>query len=216
MLVKNFSEFDFLEKYNVYRNNLRILNAGSSQVSYGENCVNVDIQNKPNVDVVCDIRSLPASLGKFDVVMCNAVLQYCEQPSTVARQFFEVLEEGGYLYVDAPWVQPYCPDTADKFRFSEDGLKAIFSDFEIIESGATIRPGSAFAFLGVKIAEELTSNRYMNFMAARIAAVLLFPFRWIRTSDENKTAGAFYLVCRKPLAGGKRRREPGPPDARTK
>lgn len=199
MLVKNYSEYDFLNQYGFLEDkHIRILNAGSSTVRYGTNCINVDIQNKPNVDVICDIHNLPDSLGNFDVIICNAVLQYCISPQTVARQFFRVLKPGGWLFVDAPWVQPYCPDTPAKFRFSKDGLRTVFSDFEIVEIGPSIRPGSAFAFLGVQIAYDLTSNKYVNFALAQIAAALLYPFRRVKTKQENKTAGAFYMICRKP------------------
>jgi len=116
LLVKNYSEHDFLAKYGLLGGDKRILNAGSSSVRYGMNCVNVDIQSKQNVDVVCDIHDLPQSLGDFDVIICNGALQYCHNPQTVAKEFYRVLKPGGYLFIDAPWVQPYCPDTPDRLR----------------------------------------------------------------------------------------------------
>jgi SAM-dependent methyltransferase len=197
LLVKNYSEYDFLAKYELLGGDKRILNAGSSSVRYGMNCVNVDIQSKQNVDVVCDIHDLPDSLGDFDAIVCNAVLQYCHSPQRVAKEFYRVLKPGGYLFVDAPWVQPFCPDTPDRFRFSQDALRSIFSTFEIIEIGPSIRPGSAFAMLGVHIAQTLTLSRYINYVLGKTATFILYPFRWIRTADESKTAGAFYVICRK-------------------
>ena len=197
MLVKNYSEYDFLERYGLLKSGARILNAGSSNVRYGKNCVNIDIQKKPNVDVVCDVHNLPNSLGEFDAVICNAVLQYCHNFQIVSQQFYNVLKDGGYLFVDAPWVQPFCPDTPDRYRFSEEALKSIFSKFNIVESGPSIRPGSAFAMLGVHIAQSLTTNKYINFLLGKIITFALYPFRGIRTSEENKTAGAFYIICQK-------------------
>lgn len=197
LLVKNYTEYDFLTGYGLLGGEKRILNAGSSSVRYGNNCVNVDIQHKPNVDVVCDIQDLPDSLGHFEAIVCTAVLQYCQNPQRVATEFHRVLLPGGYLFVDAPWVQPYCPDTPDRFRFSEDALRSIFSMFDIIEIGPSIRPGSAFAMLGAHIAGSLTANRYMNYFLRSMATVLLYPLRGIRTADESKTAGAFYLIGRK-------------------
>jgi len=197
MLVKNYTENDFLVRYNLLENNARILNAGSSNVRYGKNCLNIDIQNKPNVDVVCDLHDLPDSIGQFDAIICNAVLQYCHTPKTVGEQFYKVLKVGGYLFVDAPWVQPYCTDTPDKHRFSHEALKAIFPQFEIIESGPSIRPGSAFALLGVHIASSLTPNKYVNYIFGKMATVALYPFKRIRTAKEHKTAGAFYIICKK-------------------
>jgi len=186
-------------QYRLLESGARILNAGSASVRYGTNCLNVDIQEKSGVDVVCDLHDLPLSPSQFDGVICNAVLQYCQRPRTVIREFRRVLQAGGYLFADVPWVQPYCPDTValDRFRFSEDALRDICSEFAILDIGASIRPGSAFAMLGVRIAGSLTSNRYLNFLLARIAAALLYPFRRIRTARESRTAGAFYVVCRK-------------------
>ena len=197
ILLKNYSVKDFLNDYAINKTNLRILNAGSSSVRLGSNSVNVDIQSKPDVDVVCDIHDLPESLGAFDVVICNGVLQYCTDPKQVAKQFLKVLKEGGYLFIDAPWIQPYCPDSPDRFRFSEDGLRTIFSDFQVVKIGPSIRAGSAFAYLGVSIAKDLTSNKYLNFVLARVAFFILYPLRVIKTTKEEKTAGAFYMICRK-------------------
>jgi SAM-dependent methyltransferase len=149
------------------------------------------------VDVVCDIHDLPDSLGNFDAIVCNAVLQYCHSPQRVAREFYRVLKPGGYLFIDVPWVQPYCPDTPDKYRFSQDALRLLFSDFEVIDIGASIRPGSAFVMQGVRIARTLTSNRYLSHAFGMAATFILYPFRWIRTVEEYKTAGAFYMICRK-------------------
>jgi len=196
-LIKNYSEHDFLSEYVVSSGDKRVLNVGSSSVRYGKNSVNADIQRKQNVDVVCDMHELPNHSADFDAIICNAVLQYCHSPWKVATEFYRVLKPGGYLFVDAPWVQPFCPDTPDRFRFSEDALKSIFSNFEIVRIGPSIRPGSAFALLGVHIARTITVNKYINYLLANIATVILYPFRGIKTADQSKTAGAFYMICRK-------------------
>ena len=198
MLKKNYTDYDFLTEYGLLNSAQRILNAGSASRRYGKNCVNIDIQDKPNVDVVCDIHELPDSLRQFDEIICQAVLQYCWDPYRAAHQLYLRLKPRGYLFMDAPWVQPYCPDTPDRFRFSEEALRSIFSDFEVIKIGCSIRPGSAFAMLGIHIAQTLTHNKYANFMLKKMATLALFPFTAIRTVDESKTAGAFYMICRKP------------------
>ena len=199
-LIKDYTESDFLSKYNLLNNENRILNAGSSSVRYGTNCVNIDIEPNPNVDVVCDIQAIPDSLGQFDVIICNAVLQYCPDPPRVAAEFQRVLKPGGYLFIDVPWNQPSCPEPADRFRFSADGLKSLFSNFDIIEVGPSIRPGSAFAMLGFHIASRMTNNKYLNYIFRNIAFVVLYPFRLLQTTDGGQTAGAFYMICRKTIA----------------
>lgn len=198
MWPKSYSEREFLRRFCFSCRDYRVLNAGSADVRYPGDCVNVDIQAKPGVDRVCDIHDLPFEDASFDIVICNAVLQYCRNPFAVAQQFLRVLKPGGWLYVDAPWMQPYCTDTPDKFRFSEDGLRTVFADFEIEQVGPSIASGSAFAFLGFSVCDSLTPNHYLNTALAEAARISLYPLRWLTTRREARTAGAFYLIAKKP------------------
>ena len=197
MLVKSFSIEDFIERFDVIRKDLRILNAGSSDTRFGDNCVNVDIQAKPNVDIVCDLHALPDDIGTFDAVVCNGVLQYCHSPDVVADSFEAALKEEGLLFVDVPWVQPYCPDTPDRFRFSEDAMRRIFSNFEIVETGPSITSSSAFYMQGVAMAQHATRNRHLNYALSLLVGSVLYPFRYVRTAKESWTAGGVYLIARK-------------------
>lgn len=197
MLVKSFAVETFLERYDVLGKKLRILNAGSYETRYGESCVNVDIQAGKEVDVVCDLHDLPQSIGQFDVVLCNAVLQYCHSPELVARNLLNVLKPDGLLFVDVPWVQPYCPHTPDRFRYSEEALRTIFQEFEVIEAGPSITSGSAFYMQGVMIASHATHNRYVNYALRNAVGFILYPWRHVRTTKEAWTAGGIYLIGRK-------------------
>ncbi len=196
MMISDYNIGDFLKTIH-WNQSPRILNAGSSSTRYGPNCVNVDIQDKANVDIVADIGNLPESIGQFDIIICNAVLQYCDNPFEVAKQFMKVLKPNGMLFVEAPFVQGYCPDTPDKFRFSEDGLRTVFKDFNIVKSGYSLRPGSAFAYLGQQIMEDLTGNRWVNHAATIAAKLLLYPFSFTKTKLPSKMAGSVHIVARK-------------------
>lgn len=197
MWVKQFSDKEFIQRYRLAAPGNRVLNAGSSSLSYGPNFVNVDIQDKEGVDLICDIHELPPDIGQFDAVICNAALQYCHSPHQVAAEFMRVLKPGGLLFIDAPWVQPFCEDTADRHRYSEAALRHIFQEFEIIESGPSILPGSALSMLCIHIAGSMTSNKYINHALRLTARLLTLPLRAIRTTQPHKTAGAFYLIARK-------------------
>lgn len=197
-IVKGFTDLDFYRAYATPED--RILNAGSSSVAvYGLNCVNVDIQDKPGVDVVCDLHNLTEQIKEtFNIVMLNAVLQYCEYPHVVAGQLYQVTKPGGYLFVDVPFQQSYCPDTTDRYRFSQQALEDIFREFEVIDKGTSIRSGSALSMLAIDIAQHLTNNRYINFIARQIATLITKPLCYLSTVDETRTAGAFYMILRKP------------------
>jgi SAM-dependent methyltransferase len=199
ILVKNYHELNFLNDFDLLRAGVRILNAGSSSVRYNSSCINLDIQHKPNVDIVGNIQNIPLQESSVDVIVCNAVLQYCTEPQQAAKEFYRVLAPGGFLFLDAPWIQPYCNDTPDRFRFSKNILTTLFADFEIIQCKPSIRAGSAFGMLGIDILGNLTYNRYINYILRKIATFLFYPFRWIKTVKEDRLSGAFYLICRKPI-----------------
>lgn len=202
-IIKDYRDEDFLREYGLLSPGLRILNAGSSSVRYdGPTCVNIDIQSKPNVDVVCDLHDLPDSLGTFDAIVCQAVLQYCRDPHLAAAQMHRRLKPGGYLFVDAPWNQPAYEDMADRYRFSPTALREIFGAFEFVKMGPSIRPGSAVGMLGVSVAESLTSSRVMNFALRKTAELGFGLIAGFRTREPERTAGAFYLVCRRGRSDG--------------
>ena len=194
---KYYTAEEFVREYNLILSGARILNAGSSTTRFGQNCINVDIQDKPNVDLIADLHELPDDIGKFDAVICNAVLQYCQSPKKVIEEFQRVLEPGGLLFIDAPWVQPYCDDTPDLFRFSERGLISLLDDFEVVSSGPSISPGSALAMQGSYIAGSLSRNKYIAYALTKATEILLYPMRWIRTKAPERTAGANFVIARK-------------------
>lgn len=195
MLKHNYTSEQFFNEF--LSLNSRILNAGSKSTRYGDNCLNIDIQQAPGVDIVADIHALPDDIGTFDAIICTAVLQYCRNPFKVADELYRALKPGGLLFVSAPWIQGYCPDTPDRWRFSADGLREIFKELEIIECEPGIRPGSAFAYLAYQLAEDLTTNRYVNFVARNLVRWGLLPLRWMNTAAAAKNAGSFYLIGRK-------------------
>jgi len=196
MLKKYYTAEQFVRDNDLLLSGARILNAGSSTTRFGQNCINVDIQEKDNVDLVADLHCLPDNIGTFDAVICNAVLQYCRSPATVIDQFAKVLKPGGLLFIEAPWVQPYCDDTADLFRFSEQGLLALLEDFEIVSSGPSITPGSALVMQGSYMAGSMSKNKYLAFALTKITETVLYPVHWINTTRPEQTAGANFVIAR--------------------
>ncbi len=195
-LKKAYSAEQFVRDYDLLLCGARILNAGSSSTRFGENCVNVDIQEKPGVDLVADLHKLPDDIEPFDAIICNAVLQYCKEPTVVLEEFCRVLAPGGLLFIEAPWVQPYCHDTDDLYRFSELGLTQLLGNFDVLKSGPTITPGSAFVMQGSFIAGTVSTNKYVSFALSKLTETVLFPFHWVTTKHPSRTAGAHYAIAR--------------------
>lgn len=175
-----------------------ILNVGSKSVRLPGECTNTDIVPGPDVDVVVDAHELAARFpaASFDTVVLAAMLQYCRDPHRVVQQASTVLKPGGALLIDAPFLQPYCPDGKDLWRFTDDGLRELCGeDLEVLEVSIAIGAGSALAFVSQAAASERRSPMGAGF--ARLAAAsLLWPLRYALQSPRA-CAGAFLLLARR-------------------
>lgn len=196
LLCKADSVAAAIERYGL--NERRILNVGSKDVRFGETCINLDIAPGPGVDVIGDAHDLSLHFApeSFDAVVLSAVLQYCGKPANVLEQVHSVLKPGGLIVVDAPFLQPYCPDGPDLWRFTEDGLRHLCGTrFEILELKPSIAAGPALGFF----AQAIASHRKTKVGAATLgwlAFFTLYPLRLL-PSFGGRTAGAFLLVGRK-------------------
>jgi SAM-dependent methyltransferase len=152
----------------------------------------------PEADVQGDAHDLSRfAADSFDMVISTGMLQYCHAPHVVASEIHRVLRPGGLLYLDAPFVQPYCDHHGidDLWRFTKRGLLRLFGAFEVVECGSSIPAVSA---LGYYLSRCEGRSRYVT-AAWRLAVSLVFaPLAWTKLGRSPKVAGALYLVARKP------------------
>lgn len=176
----------------------RTLNVGSKAVRLHSECVNTDIAPGPNVDVVADAHDLSLSFAPatFDTVALMAMLQYCRDPRRVVEQAAIVLKPGGTLLIDAPFVQPYCEDGKDLWRFTDDGLRELCrNSFDILDVSIAIGAGSALAF-ATQTAASARKTRSGSKLARLFTNQILWPLRHV-LKEPRQCAGAFLLVARK-------------------
>lgn len=192
VIKKEHSVKEFFVKYKTY--NSRILNIGSGPTTFLNHCTNLDIQKKSGVDILGDAHNLPFRKSSFDICILSAVLQYCRNPYKAVDEIYRVLKHNGHVYIDAPFVQPYCCDTPDLFRFTKDALLLIFGrKFLIQECDVSISAGSALAFYCQNLVGN-TNNRYINFILKTMVSVVLLPISLLRYNKKSEVAGAFYLI----------------------
>ena len=102
--------------------------------------INLDIAPFPGVEVVANACRIPFSDGSFDRVACLALLEHVDDPQLVVSEIRRVLKGRGIVDAVVPFCHPYHPFPSDFHRFSKEGLRHLFQDFENVEIGIRTGP----------------------------------------------------------------------------
>ena len=89
--------------------------------------IGVDMRAGPGVDVVVDLEE-PAALplGTFAHIECLSVLEHSRRPWLLAENLQRLLAPGGTLFVSVPFVWRFHGYPNDYFRFTAEGVRALF------------------------------------------------------------------------------------------
>ena len=142
--------------------------------------VGLDLRVVPGVDVKADTMRLPFRSASFDGVVITDVLMYVDNPFAEAAEIQRILRPGGVLYAAEPLL--YAQMTSpSRFRFTVEGLRAVFAEFAELESGFGRSAGSAvLPLIGYYLAALFSFNSYAIYRV--IVYVLMFvltPFLWL-------------------------------------
>lgn len=124
---------------------------------YGPNWTSMDkYDTRPCIDHNVDIcvkEECSKFENHFDLIECNAILEHVKQPFHAAENLILMLKQGGILYAEVPFIQPYhphgkyqesegmlvegvdCdhPHGGDYWRFTPQGIRQLFINLELID-----------------------------------------------------------------------------------
>lgn len=87
------------------------------------------LHSSPYVDLHCDLnKMIPVADNSFDTIILSDVLEHIQEPSTLLREAYRLLDTNGVILINVPffyWIheQPY-----DFYRYTEFGLKQILDN----------------------------------------------------------------------------------------
>lgn len=79
-----------------------ILHIGCGDAPKVEGCLNVDIRDLPNIDVVADAKKLPFKDGEHDQIITRNLVEHFSRHEIddVFKEWFRVLKPGGKLFIE--------------------------------------------------------------------------------------------------------------------
>lgn len=185
----------------------QIVNIGAGRTDYGPNVLNLDVFPAPTIDALATSERLPLRSNAFDGVILEAVLEHVRDADATLEEIRRVLAPGGVALIDVPFLQPYHPSPGDYRRFTEQGLRTQLEQmgFVVVDSGVSVGPASAFAWIGSHFVAMLVSGRSNRaYRLARVVTDLLFvPVKyadsWLdRHPDATLIASGVWTIARRP------------------
>ena len=113
----------------------RLLDVGCGQkpyeplfAGYAHSYVGVDPVDNPRAELKGSVEELPVEDACFDVVLCNQVLEHCEDPATAVSELHRVTAPGGRVLASTHGVMAYHPSPTDYWRWTHAGLEKLFAE----------------------------------------------------------------------------------------
>lgn len=171
--------------------------------------VNLDLGPFPGVDLVAQAGRLPFADNACDAVACDALLEHVEDPAAVVAEIRRVLKPGAHVLATVPFCHPWHGYPADFQRFTRDGLRRLFGEFECVSLGVRTGPTATlltfFTYYWKLFFPVHASNpvrRWFNRLVVGAWGWLTAPLRildrWLnRRPDAHTLANHLYILARK-------------------
>lgn len=159
---------------------------------------NYDIASDDPQVIIGPLESMPFEDGRFDSVLCNAVLEHVANAEESIRELARVVRPNGHVVVAVPFLQPFHACPTDFRRYTADGLEALGREAGL-DVVCVLPVHSIAQTLGWILWE------YAQEKGGRVRRSLAWVFAFLATSIWNSTdqavvknANTFQAVFRRP------------------
>lgn len=169
----------------------------------------LDVQAAPGIDcVVGPAEPWPIESASVDAVLCTQTVEHVADVNFVVSEIDRVLRPTGLLILTAPFIYNFHTQElgGDYRRFSIEGLRQLFTDYEIVELTPQGGIGSTLGTLLLNWLDMSLSRTAIKRIIKGLLLPITLPFSaainlagWLL--DQIDGTGAFYsnvmLVARK-------------------
>jgi len=164
--------------------------------------VETDVSLEERTQLICDGHDLPFRDGSFDGVIVQATLEHVVDPHRCLQEIERVLRPEGLVYSDTPFIQQVHGREFDFTRFTRLGHRRLFRNFEELDSGISVGPGSALAwsirYFLLSFCESRTSRRIVSAIArCSVSWLKYFDLYLGKRGPALDAASAFYFLGQK-------------------
>jgi len=120
--------------------------------------------------------SFPISINSFDGVLLSYSLEHIENIQHTAIEIKKVLKSGGVLILRSPFIYPLHDTPEDFWRFSSEGIKRLFSDYDLLyinENGNYFSAMATFTNYFIIQSQKFIGDKISKILSALLAPLFL-------------------------------------------
>lgn len=184
----------------------RVLVVGAGEAGLaasGARILLTDVAFGPGVAAIADAHDLPFPDASFDLVVAVAVLEHVADPQRCVAEIRRVLDEGGHVFADTPFLQPVHMGAYDFTRFTPIGHRRLFRHFDEIAAGISMGTGSTLAWALGAALQSASAWRPWQIAARMLGLLLTPPLRWLDrflAGNGDAAAGCWFFGRARPGA----------------
>jgi SAM-dependent methyltransferase len=185
----------------------RVLVLGAGEGGNGEgvlrdggfDVVRSDVAIGVGTAVAFDAHDIPFQDASFDCVVMQAVLEHVADPERCVAEAGRILRDGGLVYAETPFMQQVHMGAYDFTRFTMSGHRRLFRNFEEIDSGVAVGPGSALAWSLMYFAGSFPQSRRGRKLTKVVSRCLVFWLKYFdfflngRIGAEDAASGTYFM-----------------------
>ena len=183
-----------------------ILNLGSGPQFIGDrkDIINLDAFAFNEVDIVADVHDLPIMDNTVDLVLNISLLEHVPQPEKVVEEMYRILKPGGEIIACLPFMMPFHAAPFDHYRWTQPGIKELFSLYQIYEIDIAYGPTSGMLWVLQEWMAIILSFGFktLHDIAFLILMVVMSPIKLLdkllnKYPFAEKIASGFYINAQK-------------------
>ena len=184
------------------------LNVGCGGTDLHPRMMRVDVDPSAFPDYLSTADRLPFADNTFSVAVSQEVLEHLREPQMALTELARVVQPGGLLYVQTPFIIGYHAAPADYWRFTNEGLATMLQRAGLVVEALepAVGPGTGLYRINVEFVAVLAARIYAPayLPAKAVAAALLAPLRWFDSpllvgEQRWRIPGGCLALARKPV-----------------
>lgn len=149
-------------------------------------------------DVVVQGEKIPFNNDSFDLVVSFQTLEHCDDPGKVVSEMHRVLTPSGFALVSTHGAWIYHPNPNDYYRWTEEGLVKLFSNFSSVSVKSNLGTvGSLLQLINIELYTVSCKNIVLKLPLYGVITLLNMLGRVVHSFGASNFTLNYLVIAKK-------------------